>query len=193
MILKEFIMRVFKPCIAVTVLAVSASTIAAQPQQNRALLGRWGQVWGTWVWTTNNRLPALLTLHIDGTVSVSDGTMFGGLQPNSTTRATPLHGVWERTGFQSIGGTSLYLIFDATTGLLTAWGRARTSIAFADDFDHFQGKMFVETLPCVAGPPVSCPDPQAAGAKWMANPNMPSDGFPISATRLERVAAGPLP
>ena len=37
-----------------------------------------------------------------------------------------------------------------------------------DDFDSFQGKMFLETLPCAAGPPVSCPDPQAANAKWVA-------------------------
>ncbi|MBZ5622226.1 MAG: hypothetical protein LAQ69_26380 [Acidobacteriia bacterium] len=185
-------MRRFNVYAGVITLMVAASAVAAEPQQSRAF-GRWGQVWGTWVWTTNNQIPALLTLHLDGTVSVSDGRMFGGLQPNSTTRLSPLHGVWERTGFQSIGGTSLYLIFDATTGLLTAWGRSRTSITFADDFDHFQGKMFVETLPCAAGPPVSCPDPQATGAKWVANPSMPPDGFPISATRLERVPAGPLP
>ena len=136
-------MRRFNVYAGVITLMVAASAVAAEPQQSRAF-GRWGQVWGTWVWTTNNQIPALLTLHLDGTVSVSDGRMFGGLQPNSTTRLTPLHGVWERTGFQSIGGTSLYLIFDATTGLLTAWGRSRTSITFADDFDHFQGKMFVE-------------------------------------------------
>lgn len=179
--------------VSLAALMLAASGTAAEPQEGRAAFGHWGQVWGTWVWTTNNRLPALLTLHIDGTVSVSDGSMFGGLQPNSTIRLTSLHGVWERTGFQSIGGTSLYLIFDATMGLLTAWGRARTSITIADDFNSFQGKMFLETLPCAAGPPVSCPDPLAANAKWVANPNMPPDGFPIAATRLERLPAGPLP
>jgi hypothetical protein len=186
-------MRRLIQCAGLAALILTASRIAAQSQQTRAPFGHWGQVWGTWVWTTNNRLPALVTLHIDGTVNVSDGTMFGGLQLNSTIRLSPMHGVWERTGFQSIGGTSLYLLFDATTGLLTAWGRARTSITFADDFDHFQGKMFVETLPCSPGPPVSCPDPLAATAKWVPNPNMPADGFPIAAIRLERVPAGPLP
>jgi hypothetical protein len=180
-------MRRFIAYTGVITLMIAVSALAAEPQQSRAF-GRWGQVWGAWVWTVNNQIPALVTLHIDGTLSVSNGTMFGGLQPNSTTRMTPLHGVWERTGIQSIGGTSLYLIFDATTGLLTAWGRARTSITFADDFDHFQGKMFVETLPCAAGPPVSCPDPLAAGAKWVPNPNVPADGLPISATRLEKGA-----
>ena len=172
---------------------VLTAAVAAEPQQARGPFSHWGQVWGTWVWTTNNRLPALVTFHIDGTVSVSDGTMFGGLQPNSTIRMTPLHGVWERTGFQSIGGTSLWLMFDATTGLLLGWGRARTSIQLADDFDQFQGKMFVETLACAPGPPVSCPDPLDPAAKWVPNHNMPPDGFPISATRLERVPAGPLP
>lgn len=186
-------MRRFIAYIGMMTLALVVSAVAAEPQQNRAIFGRWGQIWGTWVWTTNNTIPALLTLHLDGTLSVSDGRMFGGLQPNSTTRITPLHGVWERTGFQSIGGTSLYLIFDATSGLLTAWGRSRTSITFADDFNHFQGKMFVETLSCAPGPPVSCPDPLAAGANWVRNPNMPLDGLPVSATRLEHVAAGPLP
>ena len=176
----------------VITLMIAVSAVVAEPQQFGPF-SRWGQVWGTWVWTTDNRIPSLVTFHLDGTVSVSDGRMFGGVQPNSTTRLTPLHGVWERTGFQGIGGTSLYLIFDATTGVLLRWGRSRTSITFADDFDHFQGKMFGESLSCEPGPPVSCPDPQDPGAKWTPNPNTPPDGFPISGTRLKRVAAGPLP
>ncbi len=110
-------MRRFIAYAGALTLMVAVFAVAAEPQRPRAF-GHWGQVWGTWVWTTNNQIPALLTLHIDGTVSVSDGRMFGGLQPNSPTRLTPLHGVWERTGFQSIGGTTLYLIFDATTGVL---------------------------------------------------------------------------
>jgi len=190
---EEKTMRTLSAVPALAVLVLGATGIAAEPQPNNAVSGHWGQVWGTWVWLTNNRLPALVTFQIGGTVSVSDGSMFGGLQPNSTVRMTPLHGVWERTGIQTIGGTSLWLIFDATTGLLTGWGRARTSITFADDFDHFQGRMFVETLACTAGTVVSCPDPLDAGAKWTPNANMPPDGFPISATRLERVPAAPLP
>ena len=185
-------MRRLMACSGLIALFVAASAIAAEPQQNRGPWGHWGQFWGTWVWTTNNRLPGLVTFQFDGTMVVSDGSMFGGIIPNSTTRMTPLHGLWERTGLQSIGGTSLWLIFDSNTGMIMGWGRSRSTLQFADNFDHLQGKMFVETLACAAGPPVSCPDPLDSAVKWVANPNMPQDGFPVSATRLERVEAGPI-
>jgi hypothetical protein len=72
-------------------------------------------------------------------------------------------------------------------------GRVRSSLQFADDFESFQGKMFVETLPCTAGPPLSCPDPLDPAAKWtVATPTQPKDGFPVTAVRVARVAAGPL-
>jgi hypothetical protein len=139
-------------------------------------------------------LPALVTLHVDGTVSVADGTMFGGILPGSTRRMTPLHGVWVRTGWQSIAGTSLYLIFDTTSGLISAWGRARTTLQFADDFNSFQGKMFAETLACapapVAASPVSCPNPLDPAAKWVPQEN---GGFDVSGTRIAVVSPGSLP
>jgi len=175
---------------------LAAVAVAADAQISRSTpFGRWGQVWGTWVFLTTypsgNVIPTLVTYHLDGAITGSDGTMFGVLS-SATVRITPLHGVWERTGFQSIGGTSLYLVFNATGGLI-GWGRARSSLQFADDFDSFQGKMFVETLPCTLGPPVSCPDPQDPAAKWVvANPAMPKDGFPVSGARVVRVPAGPL-
>jgi hypothetical protein len=127
----------------------------------------------------------------DGTITGSDGAMFG-VMPTATMRITPFHGVWERTGFQSIGGASLYLVFNATGGLI-ALGRVRSSLQFADDFESFQGKMFVDMLPCTAGPPVSCPDPLDPAAKWvLATPTQPKDGFPVTAVRVARVPAGPL-
>lgn len=176
-------------------IVLATATITANAQSGRAsLLSRWGQFWGTWVWQTTypsgNVIPTMVTYHIDGTITASDGTMFR-VQPSATTRATPMQGVWERTSWQSLGGTSLYLTFNATGGL-TAWGRARSSLQFADDFDHFQAKMFVETLPCASGPPVTCPNPQDAAAKWVPVPNLPPDGFPVTGTRLDRVPAGPL-
>ncbi len=177
--------------------ALAMATFAANAQTGRSLaFGHWGQVWGTFYFQTTypngNVLPTLVTYHVDGTLTGSDGTMFGAL-PTATIRSSPLHGVWERTGFQSIGGTSFYLIFNATGGL-TALGRARSSLQFADDFDSFQGKMFVETLPCTQGPPVSCPDPLDPAAKWvLANPAQPKDGFTVSAVRVARIPAGPLP
>lgn len=179
------------------VLVLAATGIAAEPQQFSGPFGRLGQVWGTWVWRTHVSSaitnPSLLTLHVDGTLSVSTNDMFGSPTAASRTFKTALHGVWERTGWQSVGGTSLWLISDAATGALLAWGRTRTSLTFSDDFNSFEGKAFIETLPCEPGPPVSCPDPLSAEAKWVPNPNIPPDGFTVSGTRLERVPAGPLP
>jgi hypothetical protein len=189
-------MRRFALIIVLFTLAFTPAVVTAQAQP-RGPFGHWGQVWGTFVWQTQVSPtianPSLLTLHIDGTVSVSINDMFGS--PTATTRRfrTPLHGVWERTSWQTVGGTSLYLISDATTGALYAWGRTRTSLTFSDDFNSFQGKAFMETLLCAPGPPVSCPDPLSVGATWVRNQNMPADGFSVTGTRLERVPAGPLP
>ena len=169
--------------IGAAVLAV-ASTVTAQNGQHP-------QVWGTYVWLTqtmNGPSPSLISLHIDGTVSLSDGNMFGGSNPAN--RLTPARGVWERIGDHSFGGTSLWLIADATTGVVKRFGRSRVMAEFVD-FDHFQGKLFVETLACPT--PVTCPDPLTSPASaWVSNPNMPPGGFPISGSRLERVPAGPL-
>lgn len=175
------------------VLAATALAVTAESQTPRAnLYSHWGQIWGTYVWQTQmvpgNHLPALVTFHVDGTITGSDGSMFGALK--STIRTTPLHGVWERTGWQSVGGTSLYLVFDATTGAVMKYGRTRSSLQFADDFNHFQGKMFVESLTCDMQ--FTCPDPFDPAAKWVPNPTMPPDGFPVTGARLERVPAGPL-
>lgn len=151
------------------------------------------QPWGTWVWLTHlpggPAVPALVTMHQDGTVAVSDTSMFGGL-PGSTVRATPLSGVWERTGPHSIGGTSVYLVFDATTNLLVGFGRARVTLEFpAGSSDEFQGTMFLDFLACAS--PFSCPDPVDPLAVWTPfNPLSPS--FTVSAKRLRRVEAGSL-
>ena len=191
------IMRRFIQVTGLIGLMLFGVRFAAEAQQARGPFGSWGQVWGTFVWRTHVSsaivIPSLLTLHIDGTVSVSAGDMFGSPTAANRRYITPLHGVWERTGWQSVGGTSLWLISDAATGAIQGWGRARTSLAFSDDFQRIDGRMFTETLLCAAGPPVSCPDPQDPGATWVRNPNMPPEGFSISGTRLVRVPAGPLP
>jgi hypothetical protein len=109
-------MRRFVLCSAAMTIGLAACTVAANAQ-GRSPFSRWGQFWGTWVWQTSypsgNVIPALVTYHIDGTVTGSDGTIFG-VSASATTRVTPMHGVWERTGWQSLGGTSLYMIFNAT-------------------------------------------------------------------------------
>jgi hypothetical protein len=174
------------------VLVATGVAATAEPQAVRQSLNSyWGQVWGTYVWQTQmgsgNLLPALITFHVDGTITGSDGSMFGALNPKI--RTTPLHGVWERTGWQSIGGTSLYVVFDATTGAVMKYGRARSSLQFAGDFNSFKGKIFIESLICAT--PLTCPNPLDPAAKWDPNPTMPFDGFTVTGQRLERIAAAP--
>ena len=161
--------------------------------QHMGAFNRAGQAWGTFAWRTTVgpgfSSPALVTFSADGTVIGSDGTMFGGM-PITATLASPFHGAWVRTNWRNVAGTSLWLVFD-TAGVRIAWGRSRSSLEFALNFDSLEGKMFIETLPCPT--PLTCPDPTNSAAKWVPVPNMPADGFSVTATRVEPVKAGPLP
>ena len=153
------------------------------------------QPWGTFIWWTTmgtggEALPALLTLHQDGAVAVADSAMFGA-QPGSPSRISPLQGVWERTGPKTVGGSSLFLVFDAAGGL-TAIARSRVSLQFSDDFREFRGMMSVDIAPCAFGP-VFCPDPTDTKTTWQPSSNMPPTGVPVFGTRFQRVPQGPLP
>ena len=64
------------------VMAMAVFTTAAAYSQGFTS-GRWGQFWGTWIWQTQAApgmtltLPALITFHVDGTVSGVDSA--GGI------------------------------------------------------------------------------------------------------------------
>ena len=173
------------------IVAGAITLVAGADQDNQAM----PQPWGTWVWRTHTpsgaALPTLVTYHQDGTIAGSDFSMFGGTVSNLARRATPLNGVWERTGPRTIGGTCLYLVFDASTNLLIGFGRARSALEFTPgDFDQFEGRMFVDFLACPT--PSTCPDPLDQSAAWTSYNSMVPDGFVVSAKRLHRVEAGPL-
>lgn len=117
---------------------------------------------GTWAWSTHRpsggTFPALVTYHRDGTITGSDGLMFGIDYPpalNETTMS-PFQGVWERTGPHTFKGTSLWLQF-APEGTVIGWGRVRSDLHYVGDPDHFEGMMYLESLPCPT--PFTCPDP----------------------------------
>jgi len=142
---------------------------------------------GSWVWSTSfgtpGSAPALATFHKEGTVTVSDAFMFltfnGG-------KMSPLHGVWERTGPKSFGGTSLWMSYNAT-GTLVRFARARSALHFVEDPDHIEGVMYIDLGSPCASPPFGCPDPLSSEATWTPQPMMPPGGFPVSATRIHRV------
>jgi hypothetical protein len=154
---------------------------------------------GSWVWTTDlgpvGSVPVLVTFHRDGTIANSDSLMFANpLAPpaGQGAKRSPHHGVWQRTGGHTFGGTSLWFQFNSA-GLVVGYQRSRSALELVDA-DHLQGVMFLDSLAgCNANPalpPIGCPDPTDPDAVWTPSPLMPPGGFPVSATRIHRL---PLP
>ena len=144
------------------------------------------QPWGTWAWATHRpsggTFPALITYHKEGTLSGSDGLMYGISYPPASisTRESGLHGVWERTGPHSFRGTSYWMNFAPETGNVISWGRARSDLHFVEgDPDHLEGTMFVDVLPCPT--PFTCPDPVSTPVTSSVTVRA------VSATRVARV------
>ena len=154
---------------------------------------RTGQFWGTWVHRVEvgpgSNIPGLITLHFDGSVTGGSGLMFGGV-PSSPNRYGPAHGVWQRTGWRTIGSTTMFAIFNASTGVLSGYQRNRCSLEFSQDFNTYSGTEFMETVACVT--PTSCPNPLDPNLKWTPLPTMPATGYQVSAARVVLVEAGPL-
>lgn len=177
--------------IAVAAAAALAMTTVSAPAQGLSI-PRWGQVWGTWVHQMQMgpgmKMPALVTLNIDGTFTGAPGLMFGGV-PDATVTFTPVFGVWQRTGWQNIASTSLIMVFDRKSGLLAGFWRSRSSLDFSDDFNSYTGTEFLEQLTCTS--PLTCPDPLDPKAAWEPVTGMPAS-FPISGARVELVKTGPL-
>jgi hypothetical protein len=176
--------------IALAAAAALAMTTLSAPAQGLSI-PRWGQVWGTFVHQIQMgpgmKMPALITLNVDGSVTGAPGLMFGGL-PDATVTVTPVFGVWQRTGWQNIASTSLLMVFDRKSGVLTGFWRSRTFLNFSDDFNSYTGTEFLESLTCAS--PLTCPDPLDPKAAWQPVPGMPAS-VPISGTRVE-VTTGPL-
>lgn len=132
---------------------------------------------GAWAWTitsSQGSSPALVTLHQGGTVSVATASMFRlGYSPPFG-YSSPGHGVWERTGPRSFGGTTLYMLYD-DTGVQNGFMRACTGLSFADDPDHIEGLMSIEMCP-------GCTDPLSESANW----TIPSF-VTVSGTRIPKV------
>lgn len=151
--------------------------------------------WGTWQLMADissltgipgSTLSALVTIHQDGTVSVSDGPMFGGV-PGATEVSSPGNGIWTRTG-NTFTSTVLAFRYDKSTGILLGFSRSRTSLHFSDTFAQAEGMLWSETLNCAA--PVFCPNATDPLAVW--TPELNPNGLPFTAVRLRMVPPGPL-
>ena len=151
---------VILPAVAILSLVIAGSVSSAYQEEGYQPGGAWG-------WTITSPMgsaPALVTLHQDGTVSVSSASMFN-TGPPVNGKLSPGHGVWERTGPKSFGGTTLYMLFDST-GTQIGFLRARTALSFAGDPDHIEGVMYLENSSCGAGSLSGCEDPLSPDLVW---------------------------
>ncbi len=148
------------PAVAILALVYAGSVSSAYQEEGYQPAGAWG--WTITSSSTGAVQPALVTLHHNGTVSVSAASMFN--TGASGGKLSPGHGVWERTGPKSFGGTTLYMVFDSS-GALTGFLRARTALKFAADPDHMEGVMYQENALC-ADSPNGCEDPLSPDLVW---------------------------
>jgi hypothetical protein len=169
----------------------------SQDQEASVQWGKGAVLTGFWHWQINMDLffpgavlPSLVTFHNDGTGGCSDSVAFGGT-PTNVYRYTPFQGVWERIGPHKFALTFMALRFDTTkNNVLVGIARSRATISFSTDFDHLEGTMHMDFLPCPDNPYgfLMCPNPLlAAEGDWQPwNPGMPSD-FNIKAARVSNV------
>jgi hypothetical protein len=125
------------------------------------------------------KLPVLLTIHLDGSVS--------GVPASAT--ETPVFGVWIRTGWKTVASTGLFMALDPATGAVTGFRRSRASLEFSDDFNRYTGTEFIDQLACPSA--LTCPDPLDPAADWQPVPGMPATGFSTAGARVEVVKSGP--
>jgi hypothetical protein len=140
--------------------------------------------WGTWVHNVEGMpVPALITIHSDGTLYGSAGFMFGF--GNQNMRLSPIHGVWEKTGPKSIAATSIFLVFDGN-GYITGYQRNRCTLNYDKGLDSYTGVEFMEITSCGAQ---GCPNPLDPATVWTPFyfMGMPPAGYPVSGGRLKMV------
>ncbi len=131
-------------------------------------------------------LPTLTTFHQDGTLTVTEGTMFGFFFPGNPVFTSPSNGTWVRRQSGTIAGTVLGLRYDKSTGLLLGLRRGRFEFHFDEtNFDRIAGKLFVDGLECG---PLSCLDPFDPNAAWVTQ-----ETFLFTGQRIPGAPFGPLP
>ena len=136
-------------------------------------------VWGTWHFVLDigpgATIPGVITLHRDGTLTIVDGTDFGGAPFPFKNSAG--HGVWIKTGANTFENRNLELNFDPFSGQLTSITLVRATFHFDGDFDHLSGEAVIDSWLCPT--PFTCPDPLTAA------PDIPGvDVITFRATRL---------
>lgn len=165
------------------VAAVVVTILCAAPNWSAADAGSQGKkIWGTWYIIFEGgagaNIPAVATIHRDGTLVSSDGSDFGG--PPFPVRQTPIRGVWVGTGGGRFEAAVLYFNGDVVTGQLVHITSGRISFQFEDDFDHISGTVFREIFQCPT--PFTCPDPLTAVPDSTLSP------IPFQGTRLRVIA-----
>jgi hypothetical protein len=158
-------------CAVFTVLAAATVLLAAGSYWTGTGVPAPGEtIWGTWYLAVDSTpfgipggtLPALLSIHQDGTLTITDAGDLGS-SPFTTTD-TAQQGIWVQTGNQTFETTTLFLRKDEVSGELEGWHRVRATLQFGTDRDHLAGFAEEEVLACdPAGPTpfklLNCPNP----------------------------------
>lgn len=160
-------------CVVAFVVLALAGPAQAQDTDN--------QFTGTWVhWspTEGGPVPNLVTIHPDGTLTVTSWFMFGG--GVSENRISPIHAVWEKAGPNSIRVTSMFFVFDGT-GSLLALQRNSCTLQLGASHDRYTGTETMLMTPCAST--FKCPDPFDPDTPWV-----PAGGpFDVIGQRLKVV------
>jgi len=160
----------------VVVLAACALTLAV-PAQAQDTDKQFAGSWIHWLQMPSGFVPNLVTIHHDGTLTVTSAFVFGGgVLPS---RFSPVHGVWEKVGPDSIKVTSLFFVFD-TNGSIMALQRNICTLELAADRDSYTGSETMARTPCSST--FGCPDPLDPQTVWA-----PAGIFPVTADRMKVV------
>jgi hypothetical protein len=159
-----------------------ATALCVAPTGSSAGTGSQGRaLWGTWYVSfdagAGANIPALLTIHRDGTLAASDASDFGG--PPFPVQSTPMRGVWVTAGHQMFEAAAMYLDGDVSSGQLLNITSAYISIRFESDFDHISGTVLRDIFECPT--PFTCPDPVTAAP----DNSLPSVAFRGTRLRVE--------
>ncbi len=179
----------------VAVIGIAILIIVTMSSTTSSAQTKGAQPWGSWylvfdisdlTGVPGAGLPTLTTFHQDGSLTVTEGTMFGFFFPGNPVFTSPSNGTWVREQSGNIAGTVLGLRYDKTTGLLLGLRRGRFVFHFDDtNFNRIAGRLLVDGIDCG---PLSCVDPDDPNAAWVTQ-----ESFLFTGKRIRVVPVDPLP
>jgi hypothetical protein len=161
----------------VAAVCVFALAVPAQAQDTD------NQFTGSWFHYVQGA-PNLVTIHPDGTLTVTSAWLFGG--GGAPIRVSPVHAAWEKVGPGRVSVTSFFFLFDAE-GNIAALQRNTCLLRLGADRATYTGTEVMERAYCSGDSVFGCPNPFDADTVWTPVPGMPPSGYPVMAYRIKAV------